>query len=201
MEKNSIQQNVPQKKEIVKVTSGTVKAKKKSTGEKIIETFLPGDIKDVRDSLVKEVLIPALKRTIYDFFTEGLNGLLYPGQARRTNRGVGGVRVDYGASWRNSSIEEDRPKAQNRWERDFDFEQISFSTRADAEAVLAAMAGMIETYKWVSVAEFYDLAGVTSENYQLNKYGWKSIRNADILKDFRTGEYYIHFPRPMPIDN
>ena len=67
MEKNSIEQNVPQKKEIVKVTSGTVKTKKKSTGEKIIETFLPGDIKDVRDSLVKEVLIPALNRTIYDF--------------------------------------------------------------------------------------------------------------------------------------
>lgn len=59
------------------------------------------------------------------------------------------------------------------------------------------MDELISTYKIVSVADFYDLVGVTG-NWTDNKYGWSDIRSASIVH-VRDG-YMIKLPRPLPID-
>ena len=54
-----------------------------------------------------------------------------------------------------------------------------------------------EAYQVVSVADFYDLVGV-SGNYTDNKYGWTDIRNASVIR-VRDG-YMIKLPKALPLN-
>ena len=79
----------------------------------------------------------------------------------------------------------------------YSYDTITLDTRGEAEEVLARMDEIIDTYKMVRVADFYDLVGVTG-NYTDNKYGWTNIRNAEVIR-VRDG-YRIKLPRALPID-
>ena len=59
------------------------------------------------------------------------------------------------------------------------------------------MDEMISVYGIVSVADLYDLIGVTG-NYTDNKYGWTDIRSASVVR-VRDG-YIVKMPKAMPLD-
>ena len=69
--------------------------------------------------------------------------------------------------------------------------------RADAEEVLDSMLATIDKYGIVSVADMYDLVGITG-NYTDNKYGWTDLRSARIERE-RDGGYTINLPRALPL--
>ena len=54
---------------------------------------------------------------------------------------------------------------------------IILENGAEADAVLSRMQDIINTYGFASVADLYDLVGITGE-YTDNKYGWTNIDNA-----------------------
>ena len=56
---------------------------------------------------------------------------------------------------------------------------------------------IMDTYNVVTVADMYDLSGVTC-NYTDNKYGWMNISNAQVIHG-RDG-YIIKMPRVVSID-
>lgn len=191
-----------EEKKTQKIVSNSVTVRKQTSSEKFIKTILPGDIRDVAKSLTKTVLLPALKRTVYDFFTEGLDGLLYPGEPRSSRRSrPSGVSISYDQQFaRRDRDIRDKPRSISRWDQDFDFDRILFEDRSDAEAVLSGLDANIREYGFVTCATFYDLAGISTDNYQLNKYCWTDLRGCNVIRDFRTGQFYIHFPKPIPID-
>ena len=55
----------------------------------------------------------------------------------------------------------------------------------------------IEDYDVVTVAEFFDMAGVDGE-FTDNRYGWDNLRNAKV-RQVRRG-YMIELPRPIALD-
>ena len=55
---------------------------------------------------------------------------------------------------------------------------------------------IIDTYKIASVADLYDLVGLTG-NYTDNRYGWTNIASADVIRT-RDG-YQLKLPRALPI--
>ena len=56
---------------------------------------------------------------------------------------------------------------------------------------------LIDQYGVVSVADLYDLVGLTSTNYTDNKYGWTDLRHAEVRRD-RDG-YLLRMPKATPI--
>ena len=191
---------IPVKRE--KIISGTATVKKKSLRQKILETFIPGDIRDVKTFAWNEIIIPAFRRTLDEFISQGAHQLLYPGDtSRRDRRYDSSIRAyyDYNRQYRSSSREPDRGRPQNRWADDFDLERVSFSTRTDAEMVLSSMENVLADYPFVRVSDFFDFAGISTDNYQTYNYGWTSLREAGVHRDI-NGDWYIHFPRVMPID-
>lgn len=188
--------------DVKKVTTGNVTLKKKTTAQKILETFVPGDIKDVGEFIVKEIAIPAIKRTLDELISQGGHMLLYPGDATRPRNRANEVKAsfDYNRQYRSPSRDYDRPRSSyNRWSDDFNLDRVSFASRVDAEMVLRSMEDQLRDYPFVRVSDFFEYAGVTSDNYQATNWGWTSIRDATIERDF-GGEYYIRFPKIMPID-
>ena len=81
--------------------------------------------------------------------------------------------------------------------RDSDYDDIVLDKRDEAEDVLSRMDELISTYGMASVADLYELVGVTG-NYTDNKYGWTDIRSASAIR-VRDG-YLLKLPKALPLN-
>lgn len=87
------------------------------------------------------------------------------------------------------SYEDYGPK---RWETCY------FDSRKVAANVLHRLADILDQYGTVTVADFYDEAGLNDFHYSSNRYGWKDIGDAYIVK-VRSG-WSIHMPDPIKLE-
>lgn len=185
-------------KEVVKKDIQPVakaKTKKKSEVKKFADVFIAEDITSVKDYIVNDVLIPAAKKAISDIITNGIDMILY-GEARgKDRRRDTGSRVSYTKYYER---DRDRDYDRGRTRRSvYDYDDIILDTRGEAEDVLNRMDDLIDAYGMVSVADLYDLVGV-SGNYTDNKYGWTNLRNAEVRRT-RDG-YLLKLPKALPFD-
>lgn len=170
------------------------KAKKKSEVKKFADVFVAEDVTSVKDYILMEVLLPAAKKAISDIVTSGIDMLLY-GEAKSRNKDRNNSRVSYTKYYNDRERDYDRG-ARTR-SRGYDYDDIILDTRREAEEVLDRMDDLIDTYGMVSVADLYDLVGI-SGNYTDNKYGWTNLRNADVQR-VRDG-YLLKLPKALPFD-
>lgn len=181
------------KKKIEKVVSGNVKSKKKGELHKFTDVFISEDASNVKSYIFMDVLIPAIKKALYDIVTGGLEMSLYGGTNK--NRNPGSPKVPYRNYYRASDeIERSErliPKSV------YDYDDIFFDNRGDAERVLMELCKQISDYGTVSVADFYEFVGITG-NHTDYKYGWSNLHNARVVHT-RSG-YIINLPKALPLD-
>ncbi|MEY8515362.1 hypothetical protein AALC25_00270 [Lachnospiraceae bacterium 29-84] len=177
-------------KKVGKVVSGNVRARKKNEARKLADTFLSEDISSVKDYILADVLIPAVKKAVSDIVTSGIDMLLY-GETSRSKKNKA-AKVSYGRYYEEANR---RPVRAAR--SGYDYDDIILDDRGEAEEVLYRMDELVDTYGLVSVADLYDLVGITG-CYTDNKYGWTDIRSA---KAVRTKDgYLLKMPRALPLD-
>lgn len=179
-------------KKVEKVVTGKVITKKKSGLRKFADEFISEDAKNVKTYVLGEVLIPAIKKAVLDIVTDGINMILY-GDAGRGGKRYTADKVSYRSYSDYSRPRDTRSTTSAR----YSYDDIILSTRGEAEDVLARMDELMDMYGLVRVADLYDLVGITGE-YTDNRYGWTSIRTAEIVR-VREG-YAIKMPRAIPID-
>lgn len=187
-----------EKKKIEKVIRGTAKVKKKSELRKFTDNFISEDVDSVKTYVVRDVIIPSVIDLIEDIVVGGIRTLLRGDSGRRDSKD----RRSYSGSpsyvnyTRYSDRRDDRGR-DNQTRRGYGYDDIVVNSRADAEAVIEQMDGIVDTYGMVSVADLYDLVGMTS-NYTDNNYGWTNIRNAEPVR-LRDGGWMIKMPKAIPI--
>lgn len=165
------------------------KTKKKN---KLVDTFISEDAQNIKSYILMDVLVPAIKKAISDIVTDGISMLLYGDTSH------GSKRSSSVTSYVSYNRYSDRDRRDDRVTRTgYSYDDIVLNTRGEAEEVLDAMDGMLETYGVVSVADMYDLVGITC-NYTDNKYGWTNLRNAEPVR-VRDG-YMLKLPKAGPID-
>lgn len=185
----------PSDKNIKNVISGTARTKKKSEVRKFADIFISEDIESVKSYILMDVLVPAIKKAISDIVTNGIDMVLY-GDAGRARKNSGASKVSYRSYYDRRDDPRDRTQCRTR--NGFDYDDILFDTRGDAELVLSSMDDVISQYGVVSVLDFYDLANVQTDNYAADKYGWTDIRSASIIRA-REG-YLIKLPKALPLN-
>ena len=179
---------IPEKK-IEKIVRGNVVAKKKGTIQKLAELIIPEDVENVKSYILEDVIAPTIKDAILDVVKAvlGMSGRGSDRMARRASK------VSYRSYYEDDRRPYERPKAKTGYE----YDDILLDDRKDAEEVLARMDELIDTYGIVSVADLYDLVGITG-SYTDNKYGWTDIRSAAVV---RAGDgYMIKLPKAMPFN-
>ena len=186
-------EQIPEKK-IGPVISGTATTQKKSRLSKFTESIIAEDVHSVGSYILSDVLIPSFKKAIQDIVTNGIDMLLY-GKVTNRSSNMNVSRISYGNYYSGSKLAEPSKPAQTSV---FDYDNIVFGNRGDAEAVLTAMDDIMDRFGVVSVGDFYDLADVPNPNYTVNKYGWTNIRSAQVMR-VRDG-YIIKLPRAVPIN-
>lgn len=184
--------NPAPKKKFEKVVTGTTKAKKKSEAHKLLDIFLPENIASVKSYILYDILVPAVKR----FLSDSVDAILYPGGDGPKKRTTAS-RISYSGYYRGDRDRRDDPPS--RVKSGFEYDEIVFESRGDAEAVLTAMQDAIDQYGTVSVADLYDLAEVSTTNYAANRYGWTDIRSAEPVR-LRDGGYGLKLPRALPLN-
>lgn len=174
-----------------KVVQGKVKTKKNEL-RKIADVFISEDAANVKDHVLLDVLVPAIKKALYDIVVNSLDMTLFGGRGGKRSTAD---KISY-RDYNSISKRDDRTYGSSRTNSGYSYDDIILETRGEAEAVLARMDEIMEEYDIVRVADLYDLVGVTGEHTD-NKYGWTNIRNAEIER-VRDG-YRIKMPRALPI--
>lgn len=184
-----------EEKKVAKVITGTARTKKKSETRKFADIFISEDITNVKSYVLMDVLVPAIKKAIDDIVSDGIHMILYGGQGGRDRSRGSATKISYNRMYDSRDRRDDRTI---RAGSAFDYDNIIFENRGDAEAVLSAMDDVIDQYGVVSVADLYDLADVSTTNYAANKYGWTDIHNAQAVR-VRDG-WMLKLPRALPLN-
>lgn len=179
-------------KKVEKVVRGKVKTKQNGV-RKITDMFLSEDTANVGNYILMDVLVPAIKKAIYDIVVNSLDMSLFGGRG-----GGNGKRSTHDKiSFRDyNGISRREERSYSNTARDAGYQDIVYETRADARDVLDSMDEVLETYDAVSVMDMYDLSGLTCD-HTLNNYGWTDIRNAKIVPV--SDGYIIKMPRAVYI--
>lgn len=182
--------NAQAEKNVQKVTTGEVKTKKKSGLKKFTGVFVPEDTVSVKNYIWTDVIVPGIKNALAD-----VGSILLFGETGRIG-GRAKNHTPYSNLYRGDPRDRER-RDYTRPRTGYDFDDILFETRADAELVLDQLEEIINVYGMASVADLYDSAGVAPPSYTASSYGWTDLQN---VKPIRIqGGYALPLPEAMPI--
>ena len=189
---------------------GGVTKKNPSFGEKIKRSFVKEDVKDIRDYIVFDVVIPSIRNAIFNTIVGAAGqifGVSVPSNVFRYSNGYnGGSKTRLTPHERqfrdyNSIQRENRTVVPIEQYSRFYVGDYSFAYKEDAESVLEQLMDICDTYGWVSVSKFFELADpdgtISGKNaYTNNNYGWYAIDNATVM--FDGSGYVINLPPAKP---
>lgn len=177
----------PVEKHVEKIITGNAKSIKKGGLRKFVGMFISDEIDDVPGYLLRNIILPAIRRAISDSVDIALNG-------ENGKRRIGGSSIVSEYRGGNNSSSRTRYDIQNLYEID----DIILDTYGDCEAVLDEMGELIKSYGMVSILDLYDLLGTTSTRHTDSKYGWTSLRTAKIVP--ARGGFMLKLPRVVPLN-
>ena len=90
-----------------------------------------------------------------------------------------------------------RDSASPRTRRHHDFSEIELESRDEAYLVIDRLGDIIEEYGLATVADLYDLCGITTE-YTDENWGWTSARYMSVIRSRRG--YMLQLPKPDHIN-
>lgn len=184
-----------EEREIKKViTNGSVKTKKKTGLRKLTESVVSENASEVKGYLLSDVLIPALKKLVFDIISDGSSMFLFGKSSRAGGGRHSGSYISY-TSYSNKDREQGRYSTATRTR--FNYDELIFPSRGEAEAVLMQMEDVIARYGFVTVCDLYDMVDLTAP-YTSQKYGWTNIRNAEAVRTFDG--YVLKLPKATLID-
>lgn len=191
----------PEKK-IEKVIEGSVHRRQAPMGRRLMTSA-----RGAFESVATEVLIPALKATITDAISRGVEQLLFGSQrpnspdsyrpSNRTNY------QSYSSQQRRNNVSYGTGspvRNDNQRRRPSDFpDEVTFPTRSQAERVLGEMMDNLDAYGTVSIADMVEMCGEVPET-GTDVWGWRHLHRGDAyVRRLRNGDYYIELPRPQEI--
>lgn len=185
-----------EEKRVQRVVSGPVKTKKNEV-RKLADIFISEDIANVKSYIFMDVLVPAIKKAIYDIVTNGIDMFLYGGTGKIKN-GSNGSKVSYRNYYESKNSNNGYRGSENtKNHNSFDYDDIVFANRGEAEAAKQQMQDIVARYGIVTVNDLYEMTPLSAP-YTSQKYGWMDVSNVDVVR-VRDG-YILKLPRAVPID-
>ena len=186
------EKSTDERKKVEKVVTGVATTKKKSGLDKLFHLFLTEGLPAIKTYVLDDIFIPAGKKALMGTLDIILNG-----------KNSGG----YDQNWSSA------PKTQYRKYSDvpsgkssgvvtarthFEYEDVKFPDRGDAELVLRKMKDIYSEFGVVTIAEMYEASGL-SYPYTFNRYGWQTLRGAEVVR--RGDGYFITLPPAELVTN
>lgn len=182
------------------------KVKKKSVFKRVFEEFFVKDIKDLKDYVIFDLIVPKAKDLVSDTIDGVKNELLYgdnkshvSGRPKTT-----GTYVNYGGySYRETPRKRVDEVARNAFDgtvfiSDFDekgnrvnAKDLAFSARDD-------MLDISERFPYATIADLYEIVGITTA-YTDSDWGWTRETLSRIQLKPTNGGWLIIMPKAVPV--
>lgn len=177
---------------VEKVIEGGARKRKATLGQKFKETFFMEETDEIAKWVRDDVVLPTLRDALFAMVTGSLSMALFGTVRGAGRRSSAFGTVDYnGISSGRSQREARSAKARHT------FEDLTFDAKHEADDVLEAMRDMVDEYGQVSIADMYELAGVSSDPID-RKWGWTSLRTASVI--YSRDGYIIDLPKTKPVE-
>ncbi len=186
------------------VTKGKVIVRKKPIGRRIFETFVKEDVPNIKEYVIHDWIVPAIKNFFFDGVIGGISDTIEMSLFGTTRGARGGSRVvrSQGQSYvqyqsasqgrtGNTSIRTVNNRAAHN------FGDIILETRGEAEEVLSQLVDYTTDDKTASVADLYYLVGM-DHNFTDQQWGWFDLSGASVDR-VREG-YILRLPKPVLIN-
>ena len=191
--------DVPKEKVVEHVINGDeFVTRKRSLGKKLCDIFLDGDIKDVKSFVINDVIKPAIKETIFDVVTKGMDMLLFnDGGGRRPSSKSSPTYISYNNYSKGEPRRSSQQRSYHRQELRADEEELIFTEPGPAHLVLEKMYAIFEEYHIVTKADLNDILNRTG-NFTDNNWGWTDLNGASV--DRIRGGYLLNLPKMKHLD-
>ena len=181
----SKQNDIPEREPMQVVANG--KKVPQSAGRRFLSEFIADDIHTIKDYILWDVLLPAVKNAISDTVTNGIDMLLF-GQTR-TRGGNTVKRITPYSSLYSNNVSGNRVVKYNEPVQDrrprslggYSYQEVVLATRPEAEDVLAQMRLYLDRYGVVSVGDLYGAVGEVPDMID-NKWGWSDLSGACVQR-------------------
>jgi hypothetical protein len=182
--------------------------KKKTLSHTIAEAFVGDGTNGVGGYILNDVLIPAFKNLVTDAVTSGIEMLVYGetrGRSRGRDRERGPKVINYSSfskrRYRDDDDDDDRRSRRRPSVKDpFDLNEIFFKDPGDADDVLEELCERVEEYEQVSVADYFELAGIDGSTHTHFKWGWDDKMPKKAFCTHTRHGWAIVLPEPIPLD-
>ncbi len=180
-----------------KIITGNVVRRKKPITKQFADVFFGEDVDNIKEYVIFDVLIPAIKDTFFDVISGGLSMTLFGTGSKKSSkliRDKGNSYVSYSSIYSNK----DKPRNTNQTFRStYNFDDIVLESKGEAEEVLSNLVDLIDDYQIACVGDLYDFLGIPSE-FTDHNYGWTNLSDASV-KRVREG-YILNLPKPKLIN-
>lgn len=185
------------KKEIKPVIPGAKKVSRPAT-RRFADFLFAESPKQLALRIGSNIIVPRIKAGFEEAVNNFLSGMLWGegGHGRPASNIVQAPVIraagpNYNAiSTQNSMTQAPRTASSGN------YQDLAVPTQQYAETLLANMHDLLNQYRVVTVADLYELAGITTQPSD-NAYGWTSLEGARIAI-VREG-YRLELPRPSLI--
>lgn len=185
--------------------SPKVKLKERTFKQKVRSAFIADDVVNIKDYIVFDVVIPAIKTTFRNLIVNTVDLSLFGkvGGGKR-DRGNGDTYISYDRAYGGRSGGERMysPRPQTRDNGSIDVREIDrvwFETEQEANDVIYMCREIYDANAGVlSVAEFLDAAQMKTSPIH-HKWGWIDISHASAEPYPDGSGWYVNLPRPRPL--
>lgn len=186
----------------------SVTVKKQSEISKFGRSILADDARDAGGKVKNDIIIPGIKRLLYDIVNNFASHIFLGGRAGSNSKpgsiNIGGNTIISSSYWNPPTTQPKatRPSAQ----ASFDLESVIFMDISKAQLVLSQMKDTLVRYPTVDVQDFYDFVNKINKEegvppivvpFTANHFGWRNLADASIAP--RGGGYCILFPKMEPL--
>lgn len=186
-------------KNLSPVVKGKIRVKKRSFGEKLGDMFIAeSQEQSIGQFVLYDILVPTIKETIADIVTRSVEMLFYGSSGKPRRYGNGSI-INYGNF--SNAARSSRPVNYANPRTGRQYEHIIFESRADAEETLDMLCELISQYGSVSISDLNELAGLQSNGYTDQYYGWTNLATASVMRLRDNGQtvYTINLPRAVDL--
>lgn len=167
------------------VINGKVRVANKSLWRKIGETFATGNLKDAKNYVISDVIVPSILDMIYDGITRGASKLIYGDNAPKRDKSRRfGSGINYNSYSRsdNDSVITIKRRKESPVSDIYDYNELELESNADAKDLLDSMYEFLEEHDVISVGDMYAMARYEGGDYTDHNWGWDDLRGSAIVR-------------------
>lgn len=175
-----------------KVATGRIGRKAGLGG--LVRSFFEEDLRSVGEYVLTDVVVPKAKTLLVDAVNSGVN-MLVNGRGSASQSAVPASRVSYHEIGKQKAAREE----PMRTSRMLGYNDVFVPRREDAENVIAQLEDFLDEYGSVSVGQFYEATGMTTDQ-TCYEYGWHDLRDAGYVRVKDGWQFRMPPVRPLGRD-